>query len=311
LSDHYAAWRSAVRDKRPLDVDRGIAVAGFYRHRTTGNPIAVWPDGNGGLLARVGAKGRDVDPDEGWCERVFAYAQPVDEEAYRQACADGVWPDHRLTPQHNRPPEGLSDVLLQLDDLRMEAQKIISKGEAKTQEEADTAANLVTRLQVLINLVDSDMQAAIRPLQDHLQEIERQRAPIVRQMNETKQPYEEATAAAKGTVAKLKTGYIGPFLVRVRQAARQALERTGVAPGMVNMRDGTVKVVTNAGAKGHKVSLTTRWKAEIEDYDKALSALKHHADVKKAVQQICDAAARSKAKIPIDGVKFISEEVPR
>jgi hypothetical protein len=42
-----------------------------------------------------------------------------------------------------------------------------------------------------------------------------------------------------------------------------------------------------------------------------LAALKDHPEVRGKIQQLCDAAARSKAKIAIPGVKFHSEDKVR
>jgi hypothetical protein len=311
LIDEYAAWREAVAAEAPSlrDVPPGVAAPGFYRHRTTQMPIAVWREGDMFLCASGSSLAMRID--EGWCERVFSYCQPVAEDWYRAAVSSGIWPDHVVTRLHNKPPEGLSDAMLQLDDLRLEAQQIINRGEAKTQAEADLAANLVKRLQDLVDQVDDSMRIAIAPFEAQIQEIERQRRPIVQQMTEAKQPFLEASNAAAATIDKLKRGYIAPFLIRVREAAKAALAATGAAPGAVSMRDGTMRLTTNAGSKGARVSLTTRWFAVVEDYPAALEALKDHADVRLTVQKIADAAARSKAKIGIPGVRFDSKEEAR
>jgi hypothetical protein len=312
LTDEYAPWREAVANDAPslLDVPPGVAAPGFYRHRTTHNPVAVWRDPVRGLLGQNGS-GREMVIDEGWCERVFAYCQPVPEDWYRAAERSGIWPDHVATAKHNKPPEGLSDAMLQLDDLRMEAQQVLNKGEAKTQAEADLAANLVKRLQDLVDQVNESMKIATEPYHAQLREIEAQRRPVMQQMAAAEVPFLAAATAASTSIDKLKRGYIAPFLIRVREAAKAALAATGVAPGAVSMRDGTMRLTTNAGSKGARVSLTTRWFAEVEDYPKALEALKDHVEVRTAVQKIADSAARSKAKIPIAGVKFHSKEEAR
>ena len=49
------------------------------------------------------------------------------------------------------------------------------------------------------------------------------------------------------------------------------------------------------------------WVAEVEDFDRALMALKNHPKIIAVVQELADAAARSKAKLPIDGVKFVNK----
>jgi len=201
--------------------------------------------------------------------------------------------------------------MLQLDDLRMEAQQILNKGEARTQAEADLAANLVKRLQDLVDQVTDSMKIATEPFHAQLREIEAQRRPVVQQMAAAEAPFLTAASAACDTINRLKKGYIEPFQIKVREAAKAAFASTGVAPGAVSMRDGTTKLVTNAGSKGAKVSLTTRWFAIVEDYPKALEALKDHADVRATVQKIADAAARSKAKIGIPGVRFDSKEEAR
>jgi hypothetical protein len=44
------------------------------------------------------------------------------------------------------------------------------------------------------------------------------------------------------------------------------------------------------------------------DYDKAVMAFKENAKMKALVQQLADAAARSTARVPVDGVEFYKQE---
>jgi hypothetical protein len=315
MTDPYAQWRAAVAADAPrlLDVPPGVAVPGFYRASNSGQPVAVWivPNGNSiSTMQQTGATGRTDYADERWCERVFAYCEPVPEEAYRQAVKTGIWHDHRVAP-HNRPPEGLEGVTGQLDDLRMDAEGFIRRGEAQSQADADAASNLVSRLQGCIKRIEEQRDAELAPLDERLREIDRLRQPIMHERKDIFDRYDGMTTSGHGTIEKLKNDYIGKWLIRVRQAAREALAATGAAPGGVSMRDGTTKIVTNAGAKGAKVTLVTRWWAEIENYDTVLAALKDHPEVRGKIQQLCDAAARSKAKIAIPGVKFHSEDKVR
>jgi len=311
----YEHWRNALQSDSPglLDVPAGVAVAGFYRASNTGRPVAVWPNGDGEMVARVGATGAAQEPDAQWCERVFAYCQPVSEEDYRQACATGVWSDHHVAP-HNRPPEGLDNITAMLDDLRMEAHQMIKREVAKDQAEADRAANLVARIEGLIQALTAEQQQAVAPILDLIRTLDGKRTLLEQQLQEARRPYTEKITPAMETVKKLKLGFIGNFLIKVRQAARAAIAQTGgtdLGSTSTNRATGAVSVTTNAGAKGAKVTLVTRWFAVIEDKARALDHFKDHPDILATLQKLCDAAARSRARTPVPGVKFDSKDVPR
>jgi hypothetical protein len=242
--------------------------------------------------------------DERWCENVFSYCRPVPEASYRQAVATGKWPDHALAG-HNRPPEGIDAIRAELDDLRMRAEQLVRAGPAKTQADADAAANLKARIASLTEALETEQELEVAPERQELQRIEQAKRPVLERISATEQRYAPILVSARSTLRKLTDAVIFPFLSEQRRKARETGQSQQTRSG------GAIAPSASAGAKNAKTFLATVWRAEIEDYDKALAALAQHGDVRACVQKICDAAARSRAKLPIDGVRYIPEEKAR
>lgn len=202
-ADHYTWWRNALEGNKGPIKD-GEPQAGFYRRRLVRGgpwiPIAIFPDGNGGMYAR---QGRDfaevVNAVEIW---PYCADNPVTEAAARKAAADGYWPgelppaetsetpeDARLGIGGNFPPpdketdeqvlERLStpsdDVRSKIDELAIEtakAKKWYEETPVQTKEHADLAANWADRLSGLNKQVEEERKSLRRPFLDRLEKIQ-------------------------------------------------------------------------------------------------------------------------------------------
>ena len=279
-----------------------LAEMGFYRHRN-GTPVAVYRSGDR-LVHKTGDQPPGYVTPE-WEERFLSYCKGgYTAEEYWEARKTGQWWDH-MRVGDNRPPVGVDAITAELDELRYVVNDMVKDGPAKTEHDANKAANLKARVDMLIKSLDAELEALAAPHHREINRLEAKKRVFHDEINAMRSKYGSVLDAAKASVGNLVERVVAPFLLRKRQEQREA--------GQVQItRGGKEKAVaTNVGPSGAKISLVTKWDAVVEDYAVALDALKDHAKVRAAVQAVADSAARSAAKLPIPGVKYVSKETTR
>jgi hypothetical protein len=301
MQTSYEPWLKAIADANP---GHGIAVpkeelsAGFYRHRSNGSPVAIWTN-NDALVAKVGNEPPKY-VDERWEENFFSYCDAVLESDYREAVVNGVWRDH-IRVGSNAPLQ-VEDLSIEIENLVEIAEGMIRKGPAKTEEEARAAANVKSRLKEIQDLLETGRAAETAPIYRDINAIEAKARPLRDKVEAIQHSYETKKFRISSVMRMLVEQVAQPFLLRKREQQ--------VAGGEIqHLRGGGTKPApTNVGGTGAKITLKTSWHAKVVDYDKAVLALKDNAKMKALVQQLADAAARSTARVPVDGVEFYKQE---
>lgn len=301
----YEFWLRAMETGEKPDPDSD-AQYGRYRLSSGGGAyaIAVWPDEAGVTHIRINrqqfaADGEDREKYLDFIEGSWARCVAVSNDDYERAVSTGSWPDGTPTRSqivgrhgkigHNSQPDDFEVLKSSLEELLRDADKIIAAGAAKGQSEADIAANLKKRLTVAQKQAETGFKA--------------EKEPIDKALKDAREKWSPWIDAAKVRVSRIRSVVEDPFLKAEKAKAiadAKKLEEATAAP--VEVRK------VSAGSKGAKTILKAYWRAEIVDFDAALMALKDHPNVRGAVETIANAAARSAARVPIAGVKFISEE---
>lgn len=301
----YEYWNRALGTGEKPDPD-SEAQYGRYRLPSGGGAyaIAVWADEAGVTQVRINrqqfsAGGEDREPYLDFIESSWARCVAVSNDDYVQAIETGTWPDGTPTRSqivgrhgrigHNSQPDDFEVIKGNLEELLRDADKIVAAGAAKDQAAADIAANLKKRLAV----AQKEAEAAFKSDKD----------PHDKALKEIREKWTPWIDGAKVRVGRIRDVVESPFLKAEKAKAiadAKKLEEATAAP--VEARK------VSAGSKGAKTVLKAFWRAEIVDFDAALQALKDHPNVRDAVSTIANAAARSAARVPIAGVKFISEE---
>jgi hypothetical protein len=298
VADPWQWWADKLAGK-PVQMNPGNPHAGFYRMprkafygaRRTFTPVAYWPSPNGKMNCRFGDD--DVTPERGeeiW-ERVGNH--PVSEQAYRAVAQDNQpWPDeHELVPMgDNLGPEdedtfeALQD---KIENLAREADQRISGPAIGDQDEADRIANLSDRLAELWKKSDTIRKAERKPHDEALKAIQLKWVNVLLKAETYKQ---------------LKYKLLTPWLTRLQEAQKKEAEAAAAAgePAAADARR------PRAGTRGRAQSLKTFKRAEIEDYEKALTFFKESQDVKDLVQELANRAVR--AGITVPGTKVIEEQ---
>jgi len=295
----YAFWQGALQGNPP-ELVRGVAECGFYRHRTRDGEfigIAVWRNGEGDLVGRVGAAGRVVEADEEWCERYFAWCakNPVTEPAYRVWCETGKWPDD--VPEVERRSNGEPHIILKetIADMRKEAETWLAGigGAVTTQEQADKAGNFKDRFAELEKEAVQSHKVAKEP---HLK--------AGREVDAAWKPVAAAGDDAKRWAASLSEA----FLKAERARAVQAAAEKAAAGQAVRPEDIKVK----AGTRGRGTTLRTYKEVRCTDHA-ALWAhyrdderIYKHPDVMRAVMRLAEVEIEAGKEIP--GAAIVTEQ---
>lgn len=149
----------------------GEADYGFYRVRTrdktSWRAVAYWYGQDGVVRCRL--DGRDLTTQQAHELWTYASKNPITHEVYTAVTGGAPWPDlNAEVTRSNLAPaddslEGLRDAI---DDLAREAERLIKAGAAKTEDEANQAADVANKLGTLRNRADKAREEEKRP---HLQ----------------------------------------------------------------------------------------------------------------------------------------------
>ena len=211
--DQYSFWRRRLAGEN-VPIHDGEVHAGFYRLKerngAADQPVAYWFAKDGALRCRIGSK--DVDEQIARERWVWAQKLPISHELYKAVMEGAHWPDqHEAVTLSNRAPDddSIESMRDQIDALAGEVKKLLEKGAAKSQEEADRAGDLADRLGKLYSKADKAREAEKAPHWKLCTEIEDKWRPI------------KATAEV---YKNIKAIVIAPFL-RAEQAKKDAAER--------------------------------------------------------------------------------------
>ncbi len=322
MTDGYEYWREALAGNFD-GLQDGKPQLGFYKKKNrdgTHAPVAVFNDPNnaGKMLMMVGDK--FVDAEMNWN---FIGSKPITYEVYGRVRDTGMWPGdipHGIA--HNAPPDEFSLLKENIEDAAAQALKWL--GEVKnlsTDEHANMAANWRDSLNKLKKKADSKRKEEKEPLAAEVKQIDAKYGAIVKQADDAA----ETLRGALTQFMRLKEEAERKRLAEERRKAeeerrRQEEERKALAAQDVTLAALEPELpppppVTAApkiqagGQLGRATSFRSVWSAEITDYAKALEFFASHADVRAAVEKLCNAEARSKTRKPIPGVDFKENKV--
>lgn len=286
--DPYAFWRAGLAGK-PLDAHEGDPQCGFYRKRgkAADDAVAYFYRGDELVCLVNQARLSEAQAIELW---THVCDKPISHKEYLHRLEHGRFPNESpvlvgstsapIGPGHNRPPEDNTVEALTsvLDALQAEARRLLAGGAAKTQDEADQAADIANELLAVEHKAVALHKAAKAPLLEATKKLDRTWFGI--------------RDAAQQLKEKIRLQVVTPFLVHQRRlAAAAAAEATqrGEVPGGTKVAAGALKRTT---------SLRTVVTARIEDYPAALAHFANHPEIRELVQRLADRAARAGVGVP-------------
>jgi hypothetical protein len=276
--------------------------------------------------------------------QIWTYANqyPISEETYDAYLATGKWPEHNdvLADQERRSnaapdDDSLEGVQARIDALVTEANRLLKKGAAKTQAEADSAADVAVKLGELYTHADNLRKKEKQPHLDAERAVDaawnpvRDSALVYKDLkSKVVQPYLDAEdlrrrkEAADAAEAQRKAQAEAQQKARIeqerlneqfaREAAAAAAAGTEAPPPP---EDVEVELPPEALAPipeytpvragtGKRVSSRKVKSARIDNYAKALEHFAEHEDVKALVQKLADKLAA--ANMPVPGCTILT-----
>ena len=247
----YEYWRAALAGEKPkMYVDTpecGFFRKGTYERDAKGNkkrtgwqPVAIFKNADGGMIARVGSElsGDDVDGDK--LNELWSYVcnNPISEGAYREVARHGKpWPDAH-DPSKNKP-DGKTIAQMREEnpnfDKDLETTFAIADARQRAEDESPEK-KLATQLKTArdgvsqyVNVESDEMAGRALSLKNEITDIagklDKIREVLVRPHVDAQRSindkFNPAIKAAKDDTVKLR-GYIGNWEDTKRAAARRA-----------------------------------------------------------------------------------------
>lgn len=302
--------------------------------------VAYWKDTKSGEQ-RCAINGKSIGETPLQMMWPFASVHPITEETYDNFLATGRWPDQNdvvaaLDQLSNEAPDddSLEGIRARIDALRGEASRLIKKGAAKTQAEADAGADVAVKLGELYSFANKRREAEKAPHLEAGRVVDaawnpvRDSALIYKDLKETVcDPYIAAENARKKKIADDaaaeqrrilkdaadKAAAAQKVIDDAHAAAVAKAEKKGKAappppePAKIEVPEVALEpipeyVPTRAGT-GRTVSSRVVKSALIGDYKLALAHFAEHPEIKALVQELANKLA--KANMPTPGCTII------
>lgn len=320
MSTNPYEWHDNAMAGNRGPVHEGDPQTGWYRNRRltsakgvtpkafVWDAVAYWKDTKTNEQ-RCHVNGKQPDPLRAMEIWVFCNRYPISEEVYDQFMRTGKWPEHNevLADQERRSNEAPDDdspggVAARIDALAAEASKLLKQGAAKTQAEADAAADIAGKLSQLYTHADNLRKKDKEPSLEEGRRIDalwnpiRDRALVYKDIKpKVVNPFLTAEQARLDAIARA---------AEQERLAKIAEAEAAAKPGQM-LSDEPVYVApvvpqkASAGSVGsrriHQQIVKTM---RIDDFDKALVHFKEHPKVRELIQELANAQARIDMPVP-------------
>lgn len=320
MTDQYEFWRGALKEDYPYPMQDGKFECGFWRTKNrdkSWSAVAIWKDGE---ELRILVNNTLVEPDRFAQRWNFTWQNAVTKEAYDEFRQTGLWPGEVAGIGHNTPDE-FTELKENIEDQSAQVLKWLAELKELTNDrDADKAANYRDSLNKLHKKADERRKSEKEPLARQVNEIDAKYGAIVKIAKDTadtirdaltkfmrrKEAEEQKRIAAERKAAE--------ELRAKQEAERRALEDQDITLAALEPPPAPIpepeapRPIRVGGQLGRATGFKTRHIAEITDYRTALDHFADHADVKAAVERLCNAETRSRTRKPIPGVTFKEEK---
>lgn len=302
MTDQYEYWRNALAGKNP-PMHEGCPEVGFYRKRNTpfndqpraDDPVAIYPDENGKLIALQGPQNRSkvVDANDIW---TWVADKPVSYEDYQAAFERNQWDkaieglEQPAGAGHNNPPEDPFEAFKEQADAAIKLAEQAMSQDIKTREDADRFANIKDRLHQIWSEGEEDRKAEKKPHDDAGKAVQKKWAPALTEVEQIK----KKLIGRIGTWIEAEEQRIAKEQLEAAKAAEEAGEDLPVQTSQPVQIGGAVS--------GRKTSMRSRKSAVIEDPVKfatfLLDSKTPNSDVMAALQKCANKIVANGGQAP-------------
>jgi hypothetical protein len=182
--------------------------------------------------------------------------------------------------------DSIEEIRDRIERLKMEAESLIAKGEAKSQDEADQASDLATTLGELESRCTDLHKAEKAP---HL--------AAGRAVDGAWFPLRDIASTIK---KRLKAAVVSPFLAKAEKSSQEAAAKA-IAQGASASE--AAPPVVRAGSMKRATGLKWQTTANVTDWLALLTALQEHPDLRHEAQRIANASAKAGMALPGTEIK--------
>lgn len=256
----YAWWRSALAGSIG-PIHDGAPQCGYYRKKTKAGspqPVAIFRNEMGVIVALVGHENREVTADEIW---TWVATNPVSYESYEAFINDGKWPDDIAAASNNAPDgEANQD---EIDNAIAAALAELAKP-AFDQAHADRLAAHRERLGGLYRAQEAKRKAEKQAHDDAAKAVQAKYLPVLNRI-------EAAGVKVKAALTE--------YLVKAQEVAPETKAKAG-------------------GITARTTALRTIKTAVVTDYAAALAYFANHYETVELVNKLANRAVKSGTSVP-------------
>jgi hypothetical protein len=309
--DEFHWWREALKGNVG-EIHESNPQPGYYKMRDGKDgpwlPVAIWTS-EGELVCRVAGNRRDALEVWTWCAK-----NPVSKADAKIAFETGSWPGD--VPLSNSANLTLQE---EIDDAVEQALAFLKQTTIADQISADKAGNWRQRLLDLGKKADKEREAEKRPHDEAAKAVQAKWKPSIDKAADAANTIRDALTkwmreeeAKRRAAAEAKAREENERRQRAQEEREKAL---AAAPGLADILPpvetapvvAAEPVVHVGGQRGRKTALRTVTRFIVVEYEAALAHLKHHPEVRAAVEKV--AAAQGRAGVAVPGVSRIEEQV--
>jgi hypothetical protein len=281
----YEYWENALEGRFGPVTE--MPECGFYRMKSAGNlwlPVAFYPANQGAVYVQIGKGDPAISEDDpGVSETWLRCAKfPVEEDAYRHAMKNGLWPgDAPAERGHNNPPDGLDALIETLKSQAAEVGAWLKGRKIETQADADRCETWANDFLKLKKQAEAEHKTEKDPHLKAGREVDAKYKPLVDLASKCARALKDAA-----------TAYLVARQAEKRQAAAQSIARGDPAPVRTELR------ATTTGTSGRKLSLREHKWAEVTDWPAAVAYFAQDPEIRALVQRRADKLAEIGAAVP-------------
>jgi hypothetical protein len=317
--DRWSWWRHAV--KNPEHIGKTLLASpsdpelGYYRCRGRDKqwePVGIFLDDDGQMVAERGLTRRRVDPLDVWTS---CLRYPVTYEFHVKALRGEGYDDEPPPPigDNSGAADPLGNIKLELEGEKETAETFLEQPIA-SQADADRIGIWAKRFLDIGKRAETERVTEKEPHLEAGRAVDAKWKPLVDEakafadrLRKHVEPWllaekRKALAAANAAREEAQRQRREAETAETDEARQQALQAAKqAADEAVNVRN------ASAGRTGARVSVRVEKRANITDFEACLMALKDHPDLRVLVQQLAQRAV--KAGVPLAGVEV--EEVEK
>jgi hypothetical protein len=308
--DDYACWRAALAGQSVADFAKQPH-CGFWRRGKSGDPVAVWRDETGALVAKIGARAAVMANAE-FDEMTFGFClpNPISHETYTAVLRGEPWPSTDAVVHEQTAPgagdnsAGASEVETLRDQIAAAIEQAKKYGAVADDETAAKAQSLRARLIELRGEAEGKHQAEKAPHLKAGREVDAKWLPMAKEAEDAQKVIRKALDKHENDKL-LAARKVADDERKRQEAADRAAHADAVrsgkpveAPAPPPVAAPVAPPAPIRGGYGRAAGVRTIKVAIIRDQDAVYMALRENVEVVALLKKLADKVVAAGATLP-------------